>query len=115
MIKIPLALSIVAPLFISQVYAQSAVLSCTVKEASGQFHPQVAVNTILEIPLDKLTAVGSKYQGDNIIDRRYTNENQNIIINRETGDFTFTSSRYDGFMLSSKLATGICENRKLKM
>lgn len=113
--KISLTLSIIASLFTAQAYAQSTVLSCTVKEASGKFHPQVTVNTILDIPLEKLTAIGSNYEGNNIIEQRYRNETQNITINRATGEFQYISTHHDGFKLDSKNAKGICESKKLKM
>jgi hypothetical protein len=111
---------VVALLFSSAAYAQQSVLSCEVKEVSGQGKTS-AVNalrpgSVFDVPTDTLVERGATYEGKNLFNSTQGGETTTITINRETGNFSFNA--FSGNFLTGgtgKTATGVCTVKKLKL
>ncbi|VVE37447.1 hypothetical protein PPN31114_03981 [Pandoraea pneumonica] len=116
--KLLFPMAVAATLFAPVAHAQQSVLSCVVKVASGSAKTrpvaEISVGSTLDIPVDGLKSSGSKYEGRDIFNTERNGEHTSITINRETGEFKFSSWSY-GVDDTSKTASGDCRAKKLKL
>jgi len=105
---------------VTAAHAQDGVLVCEVKNASGtaKTRPvdELAVGSTINIPTNSLVAKGSTFEVDDVFGVANMGESSSMTINRESGEFKFSSwyGNFASFEKGGKTVTGICKQKKLK-
>lgn len=125
--KMAYSVTVAGLLFSTLAYSQQSVLSCVVKTASGEAKTrqvaEINVGTTFDVPIGALVENGAKYEGRDLLNTKRYGEETTLIVNRETGEFDFSSSMRGGSFLtddlgygtSNKRAAGICKIKKMKL